>query len=176
MGLHGAGDVPKLEVIGHRARLVLQRPDKRNRLEPADLEQIISHLQQIHNNSSVRVVTLEAEGPSWCSGYHLGALAEGERPQFDFGDVCDALAEVKVPTIAVLGGNVHGGGTDLAIACDLRVGSQEIVLGMPAARIGISTTPPDCNGSFNEWERRPLSAFSSRRKQLLQMSYSEWVT
>ena len=137
MGLDGAGDVPKLEVTDHRARLVLQRPDKRNRLEPADLEQIISHLEKIENNPSIRVVTLEAEGPSWCSGYHLGALAEGERPQVDFGDVCDALAEVKVPTIAVLGGNVHGGGTDLAIACDLRVGSKEIVLGMPAARIGI---------------------------------------
>ena len=79
MGLDGAGDVPKLEVTDHRARLVLQRPDKRNRLEPADLEQIISHLQEIQNNSSIRVVTLEAEGPSWCSGYHLGALAEGER-------------------------------------------------------------------------------------------------
>ena len=176
MGLHGAGDVPKLEVIGHRARLVLQRPDKRNRLEPADLEQIISHLQEIQNNSSIRVVTLEAEGPSWCSGYHLGALAEGERPQFDFGDVCDALAEVKVPTIAVLGGNVHGGGTDLAIACDLRVGSQEIVLGMPAARIGIQYYATGLQRFVQRVERRPLSAFSSRRKQLLQMSYSEWVT
>ncbi len=137
MGLDGEGDVPRLEVTGHQARLVLQRPDKRNRLEPVDLAQIMRHLDEIQNNASIRVVTVEAEGPSWCSGYHLGALAEGERPQFDFGDVCDALAAVRVPTIAVLGGNVHGGGTDLAVACDLRVGTEDIVLQMPAARIGL---------------------------------------
>ena len=137
MGLDDKGDVPRLEVTGHQARLVLQRPEKRNRLEPADLEEIMGHLDEIENNTSIRVVTLEAEGPSWCSGYHLGALAEGERPQFGFGDVCDALAAVRVPTIAVLGGNVHGGGTDLAVACDLRVGTEDIVLQMPAARIGL---------------------------------------
>tara|TARA_Y100001970_G_scaffold272911_1_gene370205 strand:- start:14672 stop:15460 length:789 start_codon:yes stop_codon:yes gene_type:complete len=137
MGLDGAGDVPKLELTGHRARLVLQRPDKRNRLEPADLEQILGHLEAIESNPSIRIVTLEAQGPSWCSGYHLGALAEGERPKVDFGDVCDALADVNVPTIAVLSGNIHGGGTDLAVACDLRVGTEKIVLGMPATRIGI---------------------------------------
>ena len=51
MGLDGAGDVPKLEVTDHRARLVLQRPDKRNRLEPADLEQIISHLEKNREQS-----------------------------------------------------------------------------------------------------------------------------
>ena len=68
MGLDGAGDVPKLEVTDHRARLVLQRPDKRNRLEPADLEQIISHLEKIEITPSIRVVTLEADGPSGWSG------------------------------------------------------------------------------------------------------------
>ena len=44
---------------------------------------------------------------------------------------------MRVATIAVLGGNVHGGGTDLAVACDLRVGTEDIVLQMPAARIGL---------------------------------------
>ena len=137
MGLDSGGDVPRLEVSGRRARLVLQRPDKRNRLEPVDLKQIMRHLEEIDGDPSIRVVTLEAEGPSWCSGYHLGALAEGERPEFGFGDVCDALMAVSVPTIAVLGGGVYGGGTDLAMACDLRVGSGDIVLRMPAAQIGL---------------------------------------
>ena len=95
------------------------------------------HLEEIEGDPSIRVVTLEAEGPSWCSGYHLGALAEGERPEVGFGDVCDALMAVSVPTIAVLGGGVYGGGTDLALACALRVGRAAIVLRMPAAQLGL---------------------------------------
>ena len=59
MGLDSGGDVPRLEVSGRRARLVLQRPDKRNRLEPVDLKQIMRHLEEIEGDPSIRVVTLE---------------------------------------------------------------------------------------------------------------------
>ena len=85
----------------------------------------------------MRVLVLGAEGPSWCSGYHLGALAEGQRTPRPFGEVCDRLEDLRVPTVAALGGHVHGGGTDLAVSCDLRIGATGIVLGMPAARIGL---------------------------------------
>ena len=131
------GSVPLLQVTQGRAQILLQRPEKRNRLEPADLEVLISHFDVIEKDTSIRIVTIEAKGPSWCSGYHLGALSQGERPKFGFGEVCDALMSLRPPTVAVLNGNVHGGGTDLAIACDLRVGTEGIVLGMPAARIGL---------------------------------------
>ena len=137
MDVDNKGDVPLLKVTDGRAQIFLQRPAKRNRLEPADLEALMSHLDTIDKDSSVRIVTIEAEGPSWCSGYHLGALSQGERPKFGFGEVCDALMLTRPPTVAVLSGNVHGGGTDLAMACDIRVGVDAIVLGMPATRIGL---------------------------------------
>jgi enoyl-CoA hydratase/carnithine racemase len=120
-----------------RATIRLQRPDKRNRIEPADLAALAGHLDAVAADPAVRVLVVEAEGPSWCAGYHLGALAEGERATVGFDAVCDALEDLPVPTIAALGGNVHGGGTDLAVACDFRVGAEGIVLGMPAARIGL---------------------------------------
>jgi len=129
--------VPLLNVSKGRAQILLRRPEKRNRLEPADLEALMGHFDTIEKDRSVRVVTVEAKGPSWCSGYHLGALSQGEHPKFGFGEVCDALMSVRPPTVAVLNGNIHGGGTDLAIACDLRVATEGIVLGMPAARIGL---------------------------------------
>ncbi len=131
------GNIPSLEILGHRARIVLRRPDKRNRLGPADLEAVMAHLTAVGTDASVRTLSVEAHGPSWCSGYHLGALAQGQRPAFTFGEVCDALAGVAVPTIAVIGGNVHGGGTDLALACDIRLGANDIALAMPATRIGL---------------------------------------
>ncbi len=131
------GDVPSLEILQSRAQIVLRRPDKRNRLGPPDLEALMAHLAAVEADPSVRSLTIEAHGPSWCSGYHLGALAQGDRPKFGFGEVCDALAKVAIPTIAVINGNVHGGGTDLAMACDMRLATSHIALAMPAARIGL---------------------------------------
>lgn len=128
---------PTLMIDGARADIALQRPDKRNRIEPADLTALVGHCAAIEADPEVRVVTISARGPSWCSGYHLGALAEGERAPHGFGEVCDLIEGLTVPTIAVLGGHVHGGGTDLAISCDFRLGADGIVLGMPAARIGL---------------------------------------
>lgn len=132
---------PTLSIDGGRARLALHRPDKRNRLEPADLIALDAHLQAVASDRTVRVVTIEAEGPSWCSGFHLGALAAGERAPIGFAEVCDRIEAMPMPTIAVLGGSVHGGGTDLAVSCDFRVAADSIVLGMPASRIGLQYYP-----------------------------------
>ena len=126
---------PTLEVADGRATVRLQRPEKRNRIEPADITTIIEHCDSLED--SVGVVVIEATGPSWCSGYHLGALADGEVSKHSFGDLCDRIESLPVPTIAALRGSVHGGGTDLAVSCDFRVGADTIVLGMPAAKIGL---------------------------------------
>jgi enoyl-CoA hydratase/carnithine racemase len=132
-----AAGTPELAISDGRATIRLRRPEKRNRIEPADLAALAAHVDAIEAESSVRVMVLAADGPSWCSGYHLGALAEGERADVSFDRVCDRIEALAVPTIAALGGNVHGGGTDLAVACDFRIGAAGIALGMPAARIGL---------------------------------------
>lgn len=128
---------PTLEVDGNRATIRLQRPDKRNRIEPADLVELISLCDKIDADPDVRVVVLTSSGPSFCAGYHLGALAEGTKIDVGFGDLCDRIEALRVPVIARVGGNIHGGGTDLAIACDLRIAVEGIHLVMPAAKLGI---------------------------------------
>ena len=128
---------PTLTLDGGRATIALQRPDKRNRIEPADLVALVGHCDTIEADPMVEVVVIEAEGPSWCSGYHLGALAEGATTEYSFGDLCDRIETLAVPTIAALQGNVHGGGTDLAVSCDFRIGADHLVAAMPAARIGL---------------------------------------
>ena len=129
--------LPTLEIAGAQATIRLNRPEKRNRIEPRDLSELMAICQRLSDDDSIRVVRLESQGPVWCAGYHLGALAEGERPEYGFGDACDAMAALPMPTIAVLAGGVHGGGTDLAISCDFRVAADDIVLVMPAAKIGL---------------------------------------
>lgn len=132
-----AAGTPTLEIADGRATIALRRPDKRNRIEPDDLVALAGHLEAVDADPVVRVLVIAAHGPSWCSGYHLGALADRAPTQVTFGDVCDRIERLRVPTIAALGGNVHGGGTDLAVSCDFRVGAEGIALGMPAARIGL---------------------------------------
>ena len=129
--------IPTLAIADGRATITLRRPQKRNRIEPADLVALEAHLIALAAEPAVAMVVLAAEGPSWCAGFHLGALADGERSPVSFSDVCTRLENFPVPTIAALGGNVHGGGTDLALSCDFRIGAAGIVLGMPAAKIGL---------------------------------------
>lgn len=128
---------PTLDIDGPRATLRLQRPDKRNRIEPIDLVHLIELCDQIEADDAVRVVVLTADGPSFCAGYHLGALTEGTAVDVGFGDLCDRIEALTVPVIARIDGDIHGGGADLAIACDLRIARDDMHLQMPAAKLGI---------------------------------------
>jgi enoyl-CoA hydratase len=130
-------DEPTLEIDGHRATIRLQRPEKRNRIEPSDLIQLFELCDQIDADTSIRVAVLTSSGPSFCSGFHLGALADGERPKVSFGDVCDRIQGLRVPILGRIAGNIHGGGTDLALSCDIRVAAAGIHLLMPAGKIGV---------------------------------------
>jgi len=49
----------------------------------------------------------------------------------------DQLEDLRIPTICALNGSVYGGATDLALACDFRVGVEGMELGMPASRLGV---------------------------------------
>ncbi|NGM86459.1 enoyl-CoA hydratase [Parapusillimonas sp. SGNA-6] len=52
-------------------------------------------------------------------------------------DLCDAVARIPVPTIARISGFCLGAGMELAAACDIRLGSEDAVFGMPEVRVGI---------------------------------------
>ena len=58
-----------------------------------------------------------------------------------FESVVDRLEALRVPTIAALQGSVYGGATDLALACDFRIGVEGMRMLMPAARLGIVYYP-----------------------------------
>ena len=87
---------------------------------------------------------LTGRGKSFSSGFHIGALADRlagkatpEQERDGFERMVDRLEGLRVPTIAALNGSVYGGATDLALACDFRIGVEGMRLLMPAARLGI---------------------------------------
>ncbi len=125
------------------ATITLNRPRHLNRLHREDLLALQQHIATLAADDSLRVVVLTGTGRAFCAGFNLRELAEaaetgsGSADPRLFEHTVDALEQLPVPTIARLNGGVFGGATDLALACDFRVGVQGMELRMPAARIGL---------------------------------------
>jgi enoyl-CoA hydratase len=136
-----AAGPPTLQVAPNGvATLCLQRPQHLNRLHREDLLALQVHLHSLAGNSTARVLVLAATGRVFSSGFHLGELGQNSTDNSDpqlFGRVVDVLEALPLPTIAALQGSVFGGATDLALACDFRLGVHGMVLRMPAARLGL---------------------------------------
>ncbi|MGE0497687.1 MAG: enoyl-CoA hydratase/isomerase family protein [Ramlibacter sp.] len=126
---------PELTVDGAIATITLRRPEQANRLTTDDLVQLSKLIAQVNAMSAVLVLLLRGTGKYFCSGYDIGSIG-GERP-VDFAGMVDAVEQARPVTIAVLHGGVYGGATDLALACDFRIGAQGIDMFMPAARLGL---------------------------------------
>ena len=131
---------PLLIQEGPRATIRLNRPLQHNRLEPVDLDAIIAMLDELAVQPALRVLVLAATGPTFCSGFDLKSLGAGPAKN-PFDHVVDRLEQFPRPTIAALQGSVYGGATDLALACDFRLGVDGMKLVMPAGRLGIQYYP-----------------------------------
>ena len=135
---------PIVTMADGRAVVRLNRPRQHNRLEPVDLDLLRETFARVDADPSIRVLVLTGTGRSFSSGFHLGALADrlagkdGSSEDRDaFESTVDRLEALRVPTIAALNGSVYGGATDLALACDFRIGVEGMRLLMPATRLGI---------------------------------------
>lgn len=141
-----APTTPVLTIAAGRALVRLNRPAQHNRLEPADLAALVQIFDRVDAEPSVRALVITGTGKSFSSGFHIGALAErkektsSEDPDA-FAKMVDRLETLRVPTIAALNGGVYGGSTDVALACDFRIGVPNVRMFMPAARLGIVYYP-----------------------------------
>jgi enoyl-CoA hydratase/carnithine racemase len=127
-----------------RATLTLNRPRHLNRLHREDLLALQQHFQRLAADATLRVLVLTGRGRMFCAGFNieeLGAAEDGTADPQLFERTVDALEALPVPTVARLNGGVFGGATDLALACDFRVGVAGMELRMPAARLGLHYYP-----------------------------------
>ncbi len=134
-----------LHVASGRATLTLNRPAHHNRLHVEDLLALQSQFSALAADSEVRLLVLTGCGATFCSGFHLGDFdarpASGEDGPGLFEQTVDALEALPMPTICRFNGSVHGGATDLGLACDFRVGVDSMSLRMPAAKLGLHYYP-----------------------------------
>ena len=128
---------PDLHLQNHVATITLRRPDVANRLAPEDLPVIISHINTVNESDDVRVLVLRSEGKYFCSGYDISEVKNSQEKGSSFGEMVDAIEQCRAVTIAAIQGGVYGGATDMALACDFRVGADATEMFMPAARLGL---------------------------------------
>jgi enoyl-CoA hydratase/carnithine racemase len=138
-----AATPPVLDIMGARATIRLNRPKHLNRLQPDDLDALLKLFDRIEADAAIRVVVLTGTGRAFSAGYDLGSIAERAATAQEqtagsaFEVVVNRLEDLALPTICRLNGGVYGGSTDLALACDFRIGVDACEMFMPAARLGL---------------------------------------
>lgn len=150
-----SGTTVRYEARDHRAYITLNRPERLNAITAEMAREIAAAVEEANADDAVRVIVLQGEGRSFCSGYDLKVYAEeGLDHQ---GQVWDPIKDFRMmksntdhfftlwrsakPTIAKVQGHAVAGGSDIALSCDLVVMAEDARIGyMPARVWGCPTT------------------------------------
>jgi enoyl-CoA hydratase/carnithine racemase len=127
------------------ALLRLERERARNAINTQMLTELLGHLAAARDDDAVRVLVIS-------SADHLGLSAGADvREELDeqgkvdrmqlFADLYDGIVGFPKPTIAACHGDVVGGGAEIAIACDMRVGGSNLRMRFPGAALGVPVGP-----------------------------------
>jgi enoyl-CoA hydratase/carnithine racemase len=131
---------------GHVCTLILNRPEKRNSLTPDLLNDLTRTLENLTKTDTVRALIIRGAGDNaFCAGFDLGVLPTGEAAKNGqsakklnpFEEAMKAIGDFPYPVIAMLNGYAFGGGCDLAVSCDIRIGADDIKIGMVPAKLGV---------------------------------------
>jgi methylglutaconyl-CoA hydratase len=126
------------------ARIVLNRPDRRNALGAELVAELKESLALAEADDRVRVVAIAGEGPDFCGGADLREVRESVEEGVlaslldaeSLGDLFLLLRRMETPVVALVHGRALGGGCGLATACDLVLASEGARLGYPEVRLG----------------------------------------
>ena len=139
----------RVEREGAVATIVLDRPDAMNAQTAASRRELIGRLREVARDADVRAVVITGAGRAFCAGQDLreeGALEHvADIVRETYAPIVTLLAEMDKPTIAAVNGAAAGAGFSFALACDLRIMSDQAVLLMAFSNIGLV---PDSGGSW----------------------------
>jgi enoyl-CoA hydratase len=128
---------------GRVATVTIDRPDVLNALNTALLEELLATLGDLGGDPGVGVVVLTGEGErSFIAGADIKEMA-GKTPlearaYSELGqEIAHRLETMRKPTIAAVNGYALGGGCEMALACDVRLASENAQFGQPEINLGI---------------------------------------
>lgn len=141
----GAGAELITEMEGHVMVLTINRPHRMNSFTPTLMQAISEAFVEANINRDVRAVVITGTGDrAFCAGQDLKLAKESDdagKPYRYFMSTVnrflyEIITETYKPTIAALNGSAVAGGFELAIACDMRIAEEHILMGLPEAKRG----------------------------------------
>ncbi len=132
---------------GPAARVVLNRPEKRNALSLELMGEMIGALREVGARTGTRVIVIEGAGPAFSAGHDLSEMIGREESFFrELFDRCtvmmEAIHELPQPVIAKVHGIATAAGCQLVAACDLAVAVQGTRFATPGVKIGLFCSTP----------------------------------
>lgn len=169
-----------VEIQDFQATITFRRPDRHNALEIADLEALDAALTDLATRDDIRLLCLKAEGKSFCAGVDFGAVSGHDWRDNPLERVADRLEVFPYPTLCILQGGVYGGGTDLALACDFRLGARGIRCFIPPAKLGIQYHPHGLKRAVTRLGLGPakrlfLAAETFDDAEMLRTHFVDWL-
>ena len=136
-------DFVKYNVEGHIGIITIDRPKALNALNTQVLNELDETLNEIDINQIRCVIVTGGGEKAFVAGADIAAMSkmtknEGQRFGKFGNDVFRKLEMLPVPTIAAVNGYALGGGSELAMSCDIRYCSDNAVFGMPEVSLGIT--------------------------------------
>jgi len=127
------------------ALIRLERPQARNAINTQMLVELLEHLAVVRDDEAVRVLVFSSTDNLGLSAgadvrEELDSEGKVRRMQL-FADLYDQVVAFPKPTIAACHGDVVGGGAEIAVACDMRVGGANLRMRFPGAALGVPVGP-----------------------------------
>jgi len=136
-------DVVTSERRGPALHITINRPDRRNAINPEVVRSISAALESAENDESVQVVVLTGAGDkAFCAGGDLGGMtAESQVGQHqeraEVGELFKQMRSSRLPIVARANGHALAGGFGLMLACDLVVAADHAGMGTPEIDLGL---------------------------------------
>jgi enoyl-CoA hydratase len=127
------------EIEGDIAVITLNRPQKLNAVTPEMADAIVAAVKECNDSDTIRCVIVTGAGErAFCAGSDIKELDTYETP-WEFRnrpDYCDAIRALLKPSIAAVNGYAFGGGLETAMACDIRIASENAQFAAPEIKLG----------------------------------------
>jgi enoyl-CoA hydratase len=135
-------DTVKLEINDRIAVITINRPEKRNALSQEVREDLYQKLQEVDSTEDIRASIITGAGEAFVAGADIASMKD-----YTVEDALEAsrsgsrifsfIENMRVPVIAAINGWALGGGCELALACDIRICSDDARFGQTEVKIGI---------------------------------------
>jgi len=140
-------DLPVEQNSAGIARVTLNRPERRNALSLAMMQELVSCLESIGDSKEIRAVILAASGKVFSSGHDLsemrGRAISDYRHLFDVCvEMMEKIQKIPQPVIAEVQGMATAAGCQLVATCDLAIAAEEAKFATPGVRIGLFCSTP----------------------------------